>query len=233
MIKTSVNLTRIGIDTMSKVVSSAVELPHEDQPHETENSPKKNAISGLKANLLRQATFKHEEILLESSPRRTKIQKLRVPDLAFTSIGSNKTIELRTIHQPAVLFISHRENATEAAALNWQLVQPYIGRQTPFFTANIIILNEFPGFTHPMVKRELRKAYNDIINDYVKDRQLAENIVHLLPDWKASVLEGFHISQRRPVMASVILTPYGNVQRVIENNDPLAMIKHELDLLIR
>ena len=186
----------------------------------------------MKENLLRQATFKHEKILLEAAPRRTTVHKVRVPDLKFTAAGSNKTVELRKIRQPAVLFISHRENSRLAAELNWELVQPYLGGTIPFFTANIILLNEFPGFMHPVVRREMRKSYNDITRDYIKDRRLAEQVVHLLPDWKAESLAAFHIAQHRPMLASIILSPAGNVQHVIQSAAPLEIIRQELSAFI-
>lgn len=232
-LKTSIELTRIGIDTMTNVIASVADPSPSDQPEEEEaqtSNAKKTTISGLKANLLRQANFKHEKIQLEKASKRTTVQKFHVPNLKFTAAGSNKIIELRKIQQSSVLFISHRENAKAAADLNWRLIKPYLNEHIPFFTANIILLNEFPAFTHPMVKRELRKSYNDIVKDYVKDRKLAEQIVHLLPDWKGASLKGFHIAGLRPVLASVILTPTGTVQNVIYSMNPLDAIRADLGL---
>ena len=230
IIQTGVNLTRIGIDTVAKVVSNSTETPPPQKPiTSAAEAPPNTSISGLKANLLRQANFKHEKILLESVQRRTTARKQRIPDLKFTAVGSNKTIELRKLPKPAVLFISHRENAEQAAALNWELIKPY-DRSLPIFTANIILLNEFPAITHPMVKRQLNKAYHDIIKDYVKDASLAEQIVHLLPDWKAASVDSFHLAQRRPILVAVVMTQYGEIQRVIESVDPLPLIRQELGL---
>ena len=233
ILKTSIELTRTGIETMTNVIASVTDPSPSEEAIEEEETPdsKKTSISGLKANLLRQANFKHEKIQLEKASKRTSVQKFRTPNLKFIAAGSNKLVELRKIHQTSVIFISHRENAKEAADLNWQLLQPHLlAKRIPFFTANIIILNEFPAFTHAMVKRELRKSYNDIVKDYIKDRNLAEKIVHLLPDWKGASLDGFHIAQRRPVLASVILNPFGNVQNVIYSANPLAAIRNELGL---
>ncbi|MEE4193690.1 MAG: hypothetical protein V2J07_00695 [Anaerolineae bacterium] len=237
ILKTGIDLTRIGIQTVTKAaatINKPVTMEHADIEAEGESkSARKTAISGFKANLLRQATFKHDKIQVESNSKRTRVQKFRIPDLDFIAAGSNKVINLRKIRQPAVLFISHRENAKEAAALNWQLIQPYIGSHLPFFTANIIVLNEFPPFLHPVVRRELLKAYKDIIKDYVKDSRLAEKIVHLLPDWRGASLDSFHIANRRPTLAAVILTPDGTVQNVIYDASPLAAIQQELTLQTR
>ncbi len=237
ILKTGIDLTRMSVQTLTKVAAT-INKPAaaEHAPNEEESgskSPSKTAISGFKANLLRQATFKHDKIQVESNSKRTSVQKFRIPDLDFIAAGSNKIINLRKIRQPAVLFISHRENAKEAAALNWQLIQPYIGSHLPFFTANIIVLNEFPSFLQPVVRRELLKAYKDIIKDYVKDSRLAEKIVHLLPDWRGESLGGFHIANRRPTLAAVILTPQGTVQNVIYDASPLAAIQHELAMQIK
>lgn len=225
---TGMNLTRIGLDVVSKVISTTEKPVQAEERREQEASTMKTTISALKANLLRQATFKHDKILLEAAPRRTSVSNVRVPDLKFTAAGSKKVVELRKIHQPAVLFISHRENAAVAADINWQLIQPYLNSHLPFFTANIILLNEFPPFTHPMVRRELRKSYRDILRDYVKDRQLAEKIVHLLPDWKGESLDAFHIAQHRPLLATVVVSPEGNIQRIIQSIKPLTAIRKEL-----
>lgn len=148
--------------------------------------------------------------------------------MQFTIIGSEKKINLKNLNIPAVLFISHKENVEEAAQLNSSLILKFYPNPMPIFTGNIILLKEVPAFARPIVRRELKKAYQIIIRDWLKDPALAEQWIHILPDWENKSIDSFHLANHRPLLSSVVLAPGGKLQAVIKSEDPMEDILQQL-----
>ena len=177
---------------------------------------------------MRQAAFKGKTHLPNSLLRHTKTTTHWIPPLRFNCIGSGKIINIRNLNSPAVLFISHKENAEEAAQLNSKLILNFFPDPMPIFTGNIILLEEIPAFARSIVRRELKKAYETIVRDWLKDPALAEEWIHILPDWENKTIDSFHLANHHPLLTSVVLAPGGNLQAVIKREDPVEDILHQL-----
>lgn len=228
IIETGVNLTRVGIQTLAEALKPAPP-PEASQPKEAPHTPPTpSSISALRANLMRQAGLKHGRSH-SSADDTPVIQKSRISNLTFTAVGSGKTIELAHLFKPAILFISNRDNVDAPARWNGEIIQRFYPGTSPIFTANIIVLNEFPLATRPIVKLELRKGYQGIANQYFTDPRAAADWVYILPDWQAEVLSTFHLPLQRPLLAVILLTHDAHLYKIIQSPDPMPEIENALN----
>jgi len=228
---TGKNLANIGVKTVSAVLKSTLENANKDPKFSQTTSktiPDVSSVSGMKNSIMRQAAFKGKSLLPDPILRHTNKGSHRIPSLQFTIIGSGKSINLRNLNIPAVLFISHKENAEEAAQLNSNLILKFFPNRMPIFTGNIILLREIPSFARSIARHELKKAYKTIIRDWLKDPALAEQWVHILPDWENKSIDSFHLAIHRPFLTTVVLAPDGKFQAVIKNEDPVEDILQQL-----
>lgn len=229
--RTGKNLANIGVKTVATVLKSTLENANKDPENlqaPSKTIPDVSSISGMKTNILRQAAFKGKNLLPDHVLRHTNKGTRRIPSLQFNSIGSGKSINLRNLNIPAVLFISHKENAEEAAHLNSKLILKFFPNHMPIFTGNIILLGEIPSFARSIARRELKKAYETIIRDWLKDPALAEQWIHILPDWENKSIDSFHLANHRPLLSSVVLAPGGRLQTVNKSEDPVEDILQQL-----
>ena len=229
--RTGKNLANIGVKTVSTVLKTTIENTTKDPEILQTTSrtiPEGSSVSNIKTNILRQAAFKGKSLLPDHILRHTKKGPRWIPSLQFNSIGSGKSVNVRNLNIPAVLFISHKENAEEAAQLNSKLILKFFPNHMPIFTGNIILLGEIPSFARSIVRRELKKAYETIIRDWLKDRSLAEQWIHILPDWENKSIDAFHLANHRPEFSSVVLAPGGKLQAVIKSEEPVEDILHQL-----
>ena len=229
--RTGKTLANIGVKTVSTVLKSTLENTNRDPKISQTTSktiPDVSSISGMKNSILRQAAFKGKNLLPDHILRHAKKGSRWIPSLQFNIIGSGKSINLRNLNIPAVLFISHKENAEEAAQLNSKLILKFYPGHMPIFTGNIILLEEIPSFARSIVRRELKKAYETIIRDWLKDPALAEQWIHILPDWENKSIDSFHLANHRPLLSSVVLAPGGKLQAVIKSEDPIEAILQQL-----
>lgn len=177
---------------------------------------------------MRQAGLKHSRSR-SSADEPPVILKSRIPNLTFTAVGSGKTIELAHLFKPAILFISNRDNVDAPARWNGEIIQRFYPHSAPIFTANIIVLNEFPLPARPLVKLELRKAYQRIAVQYFSDPRAAADWVHILPDWQAEVLTSFHLPLRRPLLAVILLNQDAHIHKIIQTPDPMPEIEKAIN----
>ena len=226
ILRTGKNLAAIGSHTVSNIIKTNSQDVEEsvavvNKPEKPSESLKISATSSIKQNLLHQASLKGKSLL--SAPRRAhqKIYSRWVPPVQLEVIGNESTINLKNLTIPAVLFISHKENAELAAEYNKQLIERFFPEEMPFYTGNIILLEEIPSFARSIVRRELKKTYNTILRDWLKDPKLGQKWVHILPDWENQTIESFHLSEQRPLLSSIVLAPGGKIQAVINNPEPL------------
>lgn len=229
--RTGKNLANIGVKTVSTVLKSTLENADKDPKISQTTSktiPDISSVSSMKNSILRQAAFKGKSLLPDPILRHTNKGTRRIPSLQFNIIGSGKSINLRNLNIPAVLFISHKENAEEAAQLNSILILKFFPNHMPIFTGNIILLGEIPSFARSIARHELKKAYKNIIRDWLKDPVLAEQWIHILPDWENKSIDSFHLVNHRPLLTSVVLAPGGKLQAVIKSEDPLEDILQQL-----
>jgi hypothetical protein len=225
LINTGKHLANAGLHTVNRVVSSTLHaLPHEEGEENANVRREKPAVFGMKTNLLRQAGLKGQDFLQERRASPHDRSGKWIPALRFTAVGSGQVIDLRTLHQPAVLFISHKENTEITAEWNSRLLGMFYPNPLPFFTANVILLDDIPLFAQPFVRRELRKVYDTIIDRWLQDAELAARWIHILPDWDAESIHTFQLSPSRPILAAVVLSPQGRMEAVIESTDPLPEI---------
>lgn len=232
LINTGKNLANIGLQTVSQVVQHSLgtdEIAEEEKTPRSSKKPDKPSVFAMKNNLLRQAELKGRDFLPDRLKKQREQTGTWIPALRFTAVGSGQTFDLRTLQQPAVLFISHKENAEIAAEWNSQLLGLYYPNQLPLFTANIILLDEIPLLAHPIVRRELRKAYDTIVDRWLKDPEVAARWIHILPDWDADSVHALHLPQRRPILAAVILSPQGRLTATVESPEPLPEIREILN----
>ena len=228
IIQTGVNLTRVGIHTLAETLkpdSPPVASPPKEAPR---TKPTASSISALRANLMRQAGLKHASSR-SSADETPVILKSRISNLTFTAAGSGKIIELAHLFKPAILFISNRDNVDAPARWNGEIIQRFYPRPAPIFTANIIVLNEYPLPIRPLVKRELRKGYQHIAAQYFTDHRAAADWVYILPDWQAEVLTSFHLPLRRPLLAVILLTHDAHIYKIIQSPDPMPEIENALN----
>jgi hypothetical protein len=228
IIQTGVNLTRVGIHTLAETLKPETppEAPAPKAPPATK--PAASSIAALRANLMRQAGLKHNRSRT-SSDEPPVIRKSRIPNLTFTAVGSGKTIELAHLFKPAVLFVSNRENIDAPARWNGEIIQRFYPHSAPIFTANIIVLNEFPLPARPLVKLELRKGYQRIAAQYFADPRAAADWVYILPDWQAEVLASFHLPLRQPLLAVILLNQDAHIHKIIQTPDPMPEIENALN----
>ena len=228
LINTGKNLANIGLQTVHHAVRQTLradETTHDEGSAESTRKSEKPSVFAMKSNLLRQAELKGQGFLPDRLKKRKEHQGTWIPALRFTAIGSGLTFDLRTLQQPAVLFISHKENAEIAAQWNSQLLGLFYPNNLPIFTANLIILDEIPLLAHPIVRRELRKAYDTIVERWIKDPEVASRWIHILPDWDADAIHALHLASHRPILNTVVLSPQGRLTAVIESPDPLPEIR--------
>ena len=227
LLKTGRSLSSLGAHFIDRAVAGNLPNSPDDRPihpQDTTASPPPSAShQGMKNNLMRQAAFKGKEYL--AGRRSQKINQPRqILPLRLTAIGSGKVVDLRELRQPAVLFISHKENAMAAAELNRSLLFHYLPDPLPIFTANIVLLNDVPVFAHGAARRELLKAYETVKNQWLNGIPNAAQIINLLPDWNADTVASLHLSNHRPMLASVILSAHGSLECVLETVTPLPEI---------
>jgi hypothetical protein len=224
IIQTGVNLTRVGIHTLAETLKpeSPPEIPVQKEPPPTK--PAASSIAALRDNLLRQADLKQSRSR-SSADEPPAILKSRILNLTYTAIGSGKSIELAHLFKPAVLFVSNRDNIDAPAHWNGEIIQRFYPHSAPIFTANIIVLNEFPLPARPLVKIELRKGYQRIASQYFNDPRAAGDWVHILPDWQAEVLSTFHLPLRRPLLAVILINPDAHLHKIIQTPDPMPEIE--------
>jgi len=228
IIQTGVNLTRVGIHTLAETLKPE-SPPEAPAPKEAlRPKPTASSISSLRANLIRQAGLKHSRShsFADEPPA---ILKSRIPNLTFMAVGSGKTIELANLFKPAVLFVSNRDNVDAPARWNGEIIQRFYPHAAPIFTANIIVLNEFPLPTRPLVKRELHKAYQRIASQYFSDPRAAVDWVHILPDWQAEVLASFHLPLQRPLLAVILLNQDARLHKIVQTPDPMPEIEKAIN----
>jgi len=234
ILQTGKNLASLGSKTAANLIKKAAdEIPL--QPSEMslpESAPAEvltaEAVSSIKQNMLRQASLKGKSLLSNSLRTYRSRHTCWIPSLQFKAVGSGKMVNLKKFTTPAVLFISHKENATTAANLNRKLIEQFFPQEMPFFTANIILLEEIPSFARSIVRRELKKAYDTILHDWLKDPLLAEQWIHILPDWENNAIDSFNIPDQRPALSTVVLGPSGHLQTVIHHPASMDEISRSL-----
>lgn len=227
LLKTGRSLSSLGAHFIDRAAANSLPNHPDGQPMQPQDSaaspPPSASHQGMKNNLMRQAAFKGKEYLAGRRSRKIN-QPRQVLPLRLTSIGTGRVVDLRELRQPAVLFISHKENAMAAAELNRSLLFHFLPDPLPIFTANIILLNDVPVLAHAAARRELLKAYETVKNQWLKGVPNAAEIINLLPDWNAETVASLHLSNRRPMLASVILSAHGSLECVLETATPLPEI---------
>lgn len=227
IIQTGVNLTRVGIHTLAETLTPEPPPQAPIRKEAPSAKPAASSISALRANLMRQAGFKHTRSR-SSADETPAMLKSRIPNLTFSAVGSGKTIELAHLFKPAVLFISNHDNVDAPARWNGEIINRFYPHTALIFTANIIVLNEFPLPARPIVTRELRKAYQHITAQYFNDPRAAADWVYILPDWQAEVLTCFHLPLRRPLLAVILLNQDALIHKIIQTPDPMPEIENAL-----